>query len=58
MQYEDLYRDLPIDAVALIDRIDAHRVLYNEIRPHEGIAMNSPHRAYTDHDHHSANAPT
>lgn len=33
MKYEDLYRDLPIDGVDLDARVDAHRTLYNEIRP-------------------------
>ncbi len=47
MKYEDLYRNLPIDGVDLTERVNAHRTLYNEIRPHEGIAMNRPHRAYT-----------
>lgn len=47
MKYEDLYRDLPIDGVDLDGRVAAHRTLYNEIRPHEGIAMDRPHHAYT-----------
>lgn len=47
IKYEDLYRDLPIEGVDLTERVDAHRALYNEIRPHEGIDFDRPHRAYT-----------
>jgi len=47
LKYEDLYRELPADGVELTERVDAHRHLYNTIRPHEGIAFHRPHRAYT-----------
>lgn len=45
------------DGVALAECVDAHRTLYNEIRPHEGIAIND-RTAPTPRPAHSGNAPT
>ena len=47
MKYEDLYRDLPLDGLDLDQRVVAHRDLYNQIRPHEGIGFTRPHDHYT-----------
>lgn len=42
LKYEWLYREEIDDALALVDHLQAYRVDYNHVRPHEAIAWNRP----------------
>ncbi len=51
LKYERLYREQIDDAIDLVRAGEAHRVEFNEIRPHEHLAWNRPrdvHLGYAD----------
>jgi putative transposase len=46
LKYEHLYQLEIADAIELGDQIEAHRRLYNEVRPHEALGQVTPMSVY------------